>query len=206
MFSIHIFTLLFELLPCLTQPPRDGSFGDAELKGTNIDLLCEDNALFLSSLFAIIRIDSGDLTALTVKERNLVLGKGVFSGQISAEEIGIDLIANDPFEYSIKDNPDNECRGLIKKHLVEFRRILSSAENGYLNLCYWTKKYAIKKYATTIASDINKLIIMRKLNESSFTTNQLNSKNDIASKQNPIIPKTSKGACVFVPADPVEKT
>ena len=91
-------------------------------------------------------------------------------------------------------------------HLAEFRRILSSAENGYLNLCYRTKQYAIKKYATTITNDINKLIIMRKLNESNFTTNQLNSKNDIARTQNPIIPKTSKGVCVFVPDDPVEKT
>ena len=75
-----------------------------------------------------------------------------------------------------------------------------------MNLCYRTKQYAIKKYTITITNDINKLIMMRKLNDSNFTTNQLKSKNDTARIPNPMIPKMSNGSCVFVPAAPVEKT
>ncbi len=96
------------------------SFGNAKLKSEDVDLLCEDRTLFLGLLCTIVCINGSDLAALAVKEGNLVLGKRIFSGQISAEEVWINLIANDPFEYSIKDNPDNECQSWknlqIKRH------------------------------------------------------------------------------------------
>ncbi len=74
------------------------SFGNTELKCAYVHFLCNDSSLLFGLLLTFVCIYRSYLATLAMKELNLVFGKAIFTGKVSAIKVGVDLITNDPFK------------------------------------------------------------------------------------------------------------
>ena len=63
------------------------------------DLTCERFTFFFRTFGAIGVIERGDFAAFVMEEPDLLHGERVFSGQISAPEVGVELISCRPFKF-----------------------------------------------------------------------------------------------------------